>query len=118
MTKKQGDTGGYTPTQTTPASTPLALLQQAIETGYYVGSEAREERHGLIPADQLYTANQVDDGVGDTLLEFLLRELVFDTEDRDDPASQWEEAQRRMERIMSQLQTTQRFLDRYDPSLV
>lgn len=57
----------------------LQSTQQVLETAYFVSNRTRRKEDGPIPAKDLYEAHEVyNHYIGDSLLTFLLNELVFD----------------------------------------
>ena len=109
-TPMQGDTGVQGDTATRPT------LQQAVETGYFTGNGDRDPADGFIDPDHLYSEQHVLEGVGDTLLEFLLTELVFQNEvEGGTEADQWAQACYRIDLIVQEVQAVQAALYRHAP---
>jgi len=92
-------------------------LQQAVETGYSIGSGDRDPADGFIDPDHLYSEQHVLEGAGDTLLEFLLTELVFQNEvEGGTEYDRWAQACYRIDRVAQEIQAVQAALYRYAPT--
>lgn len=112
QTEEQGDTGGYG--GTTPTRVPT--LQQAVETGYFTGTGDRHPKDGFIAVEDLFSEQHVVEGIGDTLLEFLLTELVFQNEvEGGTEVDVWAQACYRIDQIVQEVQSVQAAIYRHAP---
>lgn len=105
---EQGDTRvqGDTPSSVT--------LQQAVETGYFIGCGERAISAPPIDVEHLYSEQDAEENtMGDGLLAFLLRELVFSHGAEGSAA--WDIARGRIDNIRRQLDCVAEALDTYQP---